>query len=201
MAAANARWLWYATKTSHCVALDRRAYAETTYDGIAVPLPDWVCQGPDGGLHVNAGLYRVDVEVAEAPGADDEFSWTCDYTVRLVAHTWLDEVRDLVDEGRMGLGVLRRNGQVIPGWSTIRERRPPTLMAMEGRSKTCPGCGSSYTVLHGREYFSDPDVVGRALIVNSNGLFVREDIARERQLRTPRGAYEPGLVEFDASAG
>lgn len=193
------RWLWYDTETDDCVSLDRSAYAETIFDGSVVPLPEWVCTTPDGGLHIDAGLLGFDVAVAEAPSGRDEISWTCDYVVRLVAHSWLDQVRDLIDETRIGLGTLRLDGAVISGWSTIHERRPPALLATEGHAKTCPLCGGSYTVLHGREYFSDPAVIGRPLIVNSNGLFVREDIAKSRGLRTPRGAFEPGIVEFEPS--
>lgn len=193
------RWLWYDPETAACVRLDRRAYAETTFDGSAVPSPDWVCRSPDGGLHIDAGRLAIDVDLAEPPNAEDEFNWTCEYVVRLVAHSWLDEIRDLIDEERIGLGALWRKGKAIPGWSTINERQPPALLATEGHVKTCPLCGGSYTVLHGREYFSDPAVIGRPLIVNRNGLFVREDIARSRGLRTPRGAFEPGLVEFEPS--
>lgn len=179
--------------------LDARAYATTTFDGKTVPLPDWVCRAPDGGLHKNAGLLALDVEVAEPPNPRDEINWTCSYVVRLIAHSWLDEVRDLIDEDRIGLGVLRCDGDTVEGWSTIHERRPPALLATEGHAKLCPLCGHSYTVLHGREYFSDPAVIDRPLIVNSNGLFIREDIAKLRNLRTPHGAFEPGLIEFEPS--
>jgi hypothetical protein len=40
-------------------------------------------------------------------------------------------------------------------------------------------------------------VIGRPLIVNSNGLFVREGIVRSRNLRTPCGAFEPGVAEYE----
>lgn len=192
------RWLWYATETDNCVSLDRKGYGEATFDGVAIPLPEWVCRAPDGGLHIDAGLLGLNVDVAAPPNSHDELSWTCDYVVRLVAHSWFNDVRDLVDEARIGLGTLRLNGKTVPGWSTIHERHPPILLATDGHVRTCPLCGGSYTVLHGREYFSDPAAIGRPLIVNSNGLFVREDIARVRGLRTPRGAFEPGIVEFEA---
>lgn len=193
------RWLWYATETDGCVPLDRSAYAETVFDGGVVPLPEWVCRTPWGGLHIDADLLRLDVDVAEPPGGRDEISWTCDYGVRLIAHSWLDQIRDLIDGARIGLGTLWRNGNAIPGWSTIHERQPPVLLSTEGYVQTCPLCGGSYSILHGREYFSDAAVIGRPLIANSSGLFIREDIARSRRLRTPRGAFEPALVEFEPS--
>jgi hypothetical protein len=194
-------WLWYSTRTPRCIQLDRRAYGEMPHDGRIVPWAEWVCRAPDGGIHVNAGLRQIDVEVSEPPSARDEVSWTYNYIIRLLAHSWLDEIRDLIDESRMGLGVLRVSGEVVPGWSTIRERRAPAMRATEGRTKTCPVCGDNYTLIHGREYFADPEVIGRPLIVNGSGLFVREDIARSRRLRTPRGSYEPGVVKFEAPDG
>jgi len=152
---------------------------------------------PDGGLHIDARLLGLDIDVAAPPSPADEVSWTCDCVVRLIAHSWLDEVRDLIDEKRIGLGALRLDGQAIPGWSTIHERQAPVLHSTEGYAKTCSVCGDSYTVLHGREYFSDPAVIGRPFIANSNGLFVREDIAKSRGLRTPRGAFDPWIVQFE----
>lgn len=193
------RWLWYATETDDCVPLDRSAYAETVFDGGVVPLPEWVCRTPWGGLHINADLLRLDVDVTEPPGDRDEISWTCDYGVRLIAHSWLDQVRDLIGGAQIGLGALRRKGKEITGWSTIHERQPPVLLSTEGYVQTCPLCGGSYSVLHGHEFFSDGAVIGRPLIVNSSGLFIREDIARSRCLRTPRGAFEPQVVEFEPS--
>jgi hypothetical protein len=191
------RWMWYATETDDCVPLDPTAYAATVFDDMTVPLPDWVCRAPDGGLHRNATLRQLDIDIAELPSQRDEISWTCDFTVRLIAHSWLEDIRDLIDEERIGLGMVRINRQAVFGWSTIHERHPPTLLGTEGHTKSCPVCGASYTVLHGREYFSDPAVVGRPLIANNEGLFIREDIVLDRRLRTPRGAFEPGLVEFE----
>lgn len=161
--------------------------------------PEWVCSGPDGGLHEDASFRQIDVEVARPPTCQDEISWVCDYALTLVAHSWLGEIRDLIDPRRIHLGLVRQNGEIVEGWSTIHEYRPPTLMATKGSTKTCPTCGYAYTVLHGREFFSDEAVLGRPMIVNSNGIFIREDLARARNLRTPRGAFEPGLVEFETS--
>lgn len=191
------RWFWYASQTADCVPLDSDAYASTTFDGEVIPFPDWACKAPDGGVHMNAELLRIDVSVAAPPNSRDEINWTCQYSVRLVAHSWLDKIRNLVDERRIGIGAIYFNGKVMDGWSTLHERRPPPLLATEGRAIACPLCGDSYTVLHGREYFSDPTVIGRPFIVNRNGLFVREDIALSRNLRTPRGVFEPWIVEYE----
>ena len=193
-------WLWYATETDDCVPLDSPAYPTTVFDGRTVPFPEWACRSPDGGIHIDARRLAIDLDVAEPPGGHDEISWTCEYGVHLVAHSWLNEIRDLIDMTCIGLGVIRRNGLVVDGWSTVHERQPPSLLATEGHGKVCPTCGHSYTVLHGREYFADPAVIKRPFIENSNGLFVRGDIVQARALRTPRGAFEPGQVEFEPAS-
>jgi hypothetical protein len=193
------RWLWFTPETADCVRLDPRAYPSTTFGRHIIPLPEWVCRAPNGGLHVRGGLGRIDIDVSEPPNATDEINWTCDYGLRILANSWLDQVRDLIDGERIGLGVLRRYGDVLDGWSTVRERHPPPLLSTEGYTKACPNCGHSYSVLHGREFFADPTVVGRSLIVNNSGVFVREDIADSRNLCSPRGSFEPGLVAFEAS--
>ena len=191
------RWFWYASETSHCIPLDRTAYATVIIGGRPTPLPEWVCTAPDRGRHTNASFLAIDVDVAEPPNLIDEINWTCDYTVRMVARDWLDEIRDLIDEELIGIGTLRCEGRVLRGWSTLHERQPPTLHSTEGHSKTCPLCHHTDTVLHGREYFSDPAVLARRLILSGNGLFIREEIALERNLRTPRGGFEPVLVLYE----
>ena len=188
------RWLWYSTSTPDGIALDQ---GEDLVQGHAPQLPKWICRSPTGGLHVNGDLLEVDVDVLEPPSVHDEVSWTYDYVVSLVADSWLQEISDLIDHSKIGLGKIFINGERLQGWSTINEHRAPALLATEGRTSHCPFCGRSYTVLHGREYFSDPDVIGRPFIINSNGCFVREDIAIDRKLRTPRGVFEPGLVAFE----
>lgn len=176
--------------------LDLGAYPSTIFDGRPIPWPEWACKGPDGGVHPSAKVGAIDIDAADAPNSRDEVTWTCDFTVRVVAHSWLSEVEDLIEPGRILLGTLRKDGEALPGWSTIREARPPALRSTEGRTKTCPICGHTYSVVHGTEFFSDPAAFGRPFIANENGLFVREDLAFERNLRTPIGAFPPGIVEF-----
>jgi hypothetical protein len=42
-------------------------------------------------------------------------------------------------------------------------------------------------VLRGRRFFADPTIKGRPLIVNGQGVFVREDLALGRKLQAERG--------------
>jgi hypothetical protein len=69
----------------------------------------------------------------------------------------------------------------------------------EGFAAICHGKSLAASNPERSVYFSDPAVIGRSFVENSNGLFVRADIAWSRRLRTPRGAFEPGLVEFEPS--
>lgn len=117
-----------------------------------------------------------------------------------MAQSWLwyaTETADCVQLDRRAYPKPPFDWEVVPLPEWVR--RPPAVLATEGCAKACPLCGSCYTVLHGRECFADPAVIGRPLIVNSNGLFVRRDIAARRGLRTPRGAFEPGVVAFEPS--
>lgn len=188
------RWLWYAIRTPRCIPLDRRAYPSTVYDHDVIPWPDWCCKAPDGGVHIDARIAAIDVHLAQAPRGPDEVSWTCDFQVLLASRKWLAQIEDLIDGQRVALGEVFVDGRSLPDWATINEARAPGFLSSEGRSKVCPICGSVYTTLWGKVFFTDPDVLGRPLIIASSGIFVREDEAIHRSLRTPTGAYKPTLV-------
>lgn len=191
------RWLWYASKTADSVTLDASAYGSTSLNGNLIPFPDWACKSPNGGVHVNSKRLRIDADISEKPNANEDYSWTRIYCVTLISNTWLNEIHDTIDKSKIGIGAVRMAGRPLPGWSTLHEVDPPSLLSTEGHLTTCPLCGKALSILHGREYFSDPTVIGRPFIVNTSGLFVREDIAVSRSLPTPRGTYEPQVVEFE----
>jgi hypothetical protein len=176
--------------------VDRNAYPTTIYDGQPRPWPEWACRSPAGGIHVDARRGSIDVKVAKAPNNRDELNWTCDFQITVVADSWLSQLEDLIDDDRVALGKIIFNEKNVEGWSTIHERTPPSLLATEGRTNTCEICGASYTTIHRGAYFTDPTAAARLLIVNQNGLFVREDVARGRNLRTPSGAFKPRAIKL-----
>ena len=139
------------------------------------------------------------MEVAKAPTSRIELNWTCTYHVRVVSRAWLNDIRDLIDESRIGVGEIRRRGRALDGWATLHEADAPTLFGAEGWAQQCPVCGSVSAMVAGREFFADPRMVGRSLIVNSRGVFIREDLALVRNLRTPAGAFKPSVVRFLAN--
>jgi hypothetical protein len=188
------RWLQYSPRTANCVPLDPTAYSSTIYDGEVIPWPSWCCKAPDGGVHVDARLAAIDVHLSRAPSGAEEITWNCDFQVLLATTQWLAQIDDLIDGARVALGQVSVDGQPVPEWATIREARAPGLFSSEGRSKVCPICGDVYDTLRGKVYFADPDVAERPLIIASNAIFVREDEAIRRGLRTPVGAFKPVRV-------
>jgi hypothetical protein len=141
-AAPNNRWLVYSCKTRTRTHLDHSAYPSTLFDGQPIPWPPWACKAPDGRIHISNVAQRVDVELAERPRTRAELHWTWDFGVRLIADSWLDEIRDLIDESRTFLGDVRVAGKKVVGWSTLHEPGAPPLLASEGKSKSCSICGN-----------------------------------------------------------
>lgn len=187
-------WLWYAIRTPRCVPLDRRAYPSTIYDRRIIPWPDWCCKAPDGGVHIDARVGAIDVHLSKAPTGPDEVSWTCDFQVLLASRQWLAQIEDLIDGEQVALGQVFVDGRALTDWATINEAHAPGFLSSEGRSKVCPICRSVYATLWGKKFFAEPAVEGRHLIIASKGIFVSEDEAIRRALRTPAGAYKPTLV-------
>jgi hypothetical protein len=176
------------------VRLDPAAYASTVYDREAIPWPSWCCKAPDGGVHIDARVAAIDVHLSEAPSGLDEVTWTCNFQVLLASRQWLGQIEDLVDGWHVALGQVFVDGQALPDWATINEAHAPGFFSSEGRSKVCPICGHVYATLWGKVFFRDPAIRDRPLIVASSGIFVREDEAIRRNVRTPMGAYKPSLV-------
>ena len=187
-------WLWYALRTAKCVPLDPAAYPSTVFDREIIPWPNWCCKAPDGGVHLDARIGAIDVHLSQSPSGPDEVAWTCDFQVLLASRQWLTQIEDLIDGKRVALGQVFVNGKASSDWTTINEARAPGFFSSEGRSKVCPICGYVYATLWGKAFFTDPDVQGRPLIIASKAIFVREDEAVRRGLRTPVGAYKPTLV-------
>jgi hypothetical protein len=194
------RWVNYSAKTGDCIPLDRDAYPLSIYEGRPVPWPDWACKAPDGGIHFNASLATIDVQVAKAPSGRDELTWTCEFILFVLARRWFAEIEDLVDPEHVGIGSLFLGPERLKDWVVIFGRRPPPLRSAEGWEKSCPICGNPYSLIRGREFFSDPEIEGRALIVSTKGICVREDEVSRRNLRAPVGAFRPRLVELRDAA-
>jgi len=187
-------WLWYAIRTPRCIPLDHRAYPSTVYDREVIPWPNWCCKAPDGGVHIDARVAGIDVHLSKAPSGADEVTWTCNFQVLIASREWLAPIEDLFDGRRVALGQVFVDGRALPDWATINEAHAPGFFSSEGRSKVCPICGSVYATLHGKVFFTDPIVQGRPLIIASSGIFIREDEAIQRALRTPTGVYKPTRV-------
>lgn len=191
-------WRWYTQKTATCVPLDLGAYPSTTFDGHPIPWPNWACRQRNGGVHLDDRRGRVDVHVAKRPLKQLDFTWTCDFHIHVVQNSWLNQIADLIDEKSSFKGLLYNEGEILAEWSTLHGHSWPTLMSTRGQTQICMNCGGVSHFRDGGVFFSDPAVLDRKLIVNGNGIFVREDEAARRDLRQPRGAFKFGRVRFDA---
>jgi hypothetical protein len=145
-------------------------------------------------VHVDARVGAIDVHLSRAPRGADEVSWTCNFQVVLASKAWLAQIEDLIDGDKVALGQVIVDGRVLEDWATINEAHAPGFLSSEGRSKICPICGSVYATLWGKVFFTDPAIADRPLIVASSAIFVREDEATRRALRTPSGVYKPTRV-------
>lgn len=189
-------WLWYASRTPVCAPLDADAYPTEIHAGRRLLLPEWACLRPNGGVHKDNRVGRVDVHIAARPRTRDEMSWTCDYQVKLIARRWLDQIQDLIDPAQTHLGKVFLKGQEQTDWVTLHEASPPLLMMKEGWRTSCPICGGDDSVIYGGVFFADPAVLGRKVIVNGRGLFVRKEEAEARGLKAPAGAYQGLRVQY-----
>jgi hypothetical protein len=195
------RWLLYAARTVRSVPLDARAYPSTPFNGEPHPKPDWVCQGSNGGLHIHYRVGRIDIDVARRPVAEVEINWSDPFNVRVFAKGWLAGIEDLIDENQVFVGSLYKGGRRLEGWSTLNQAFAPPLMARKGGAINCPTCGMYWMTLWGPTFFTGPNVLGRPLIVNSYGVFVREDLALSRDLRRPAGGFKPIPIRHRPSLG
>jgi hypothetical protein len=194
------RWIWYAARTGRCVPLDPAAYPTTIFQGEPTPLPAWVCRSPNGGLHIDHRRGRIDIDIAQTPVSGIEINWTCDYGVRVLSRAWLAEIEEILDESAVFIGDVRRKGRRMENWATLHQAGAPRLLGSEGWADSCPICGHPTGVLQGRRFFADPSIRGRPLIVNGQGVFVREDLALGRNLRRPAGSFKPTVVRFLADS-
>jgi len=187
-------WLWYGSKTILAVPLDPMRYESMIFDGWKIPRPGWMCQAPNGGIHIDARVGRIDVHVASEPARRVELNWTKPYSVTIVKSSWFDLVADLINPALVFVGDVLLKGSPLEGCKTLHGIDQPPLLAARMETFSCPICGEFSTWPITKPYFVAPDIGDELLIVNGNGVFVREDVAIERHLRRPNGSYKPTRV-------
>ena len=189
-------WLRYDVRTPDCVPLDREAYPGDVYEGRPVPWPPWACRAPDGGIHKDSRIGQIDVHIATPPKKKDEISWTCEFQVLLISRRWLEQIEDLIEPSKTFAGRVFQKGQELADWATLHERSPPLVMMKEGWRKSCPICGEDHNVIYRGVFFADPAVLGRRVIVNGEGIFVRKEDAETRDIKPPAGGFRPVTVQY-----
>jgi hypothetical protein len=192
----SATWLLYAIRTPDCAALDPRAYPKGVYHEGPIPWPSWACGAPDGGIHKDNRIGRIDVHLAAGPKKKDQISWTCEFQVTLVARAWLRQIEDLIDPAKTSVGQVFLHGQELTDWTTLHEATPPLVMMKDGWRRACPICGEDNNVIYRGMFFADPAVLGRSVIVTGEGVFIRKDEAMARGLAPPAGGFKPVAVPY-----
>lgn len=188
------RWVWYASQSERPVHLDAARYPSIEFDGRLLPRPEWICQAADGGLHVNAAVGCIDVHVASRPISTIELNWTEPYALNVVARRWAEVWRDLIDPDRVFLGKLFLEGQEIEEWVSIHGVGQPALKSKEMTTKRCDHCGNLSTWTRGGEFFDASKLRDQIVLVNANGIYLREDIVLGRGICAPMGSSEPSYV-------
>jgi hypothetical protein len=143
------RWLWFASRTSLSVPLDPGADPSTIVGGRPTPFPDWACQSPNGGVHIDNRRGRIDVDAAESPNARVEFNWTKPYGVRVISRKWFADIEDVVDQRTVFVGDVRRKGRSLEEWVTVHQLHQPPILSSEGWAQSCPICDNTLSVLRG----------------------------------------------------
>lgn len=191
------RWVWYASRSERPVPLDEKRYPSVEFDGKPLARPEWICQGENGGLHIDARVGRIDVHVASHPVPSFELNWTDPFALHVVSSTWLNPILDLIDVGRVFFGTLFLDGHPIEGWSSVHGLNQPTLKSAGMTVRTCDRCGNVSTWTKDKEFFDDPNIDDQVLLVDGSGLYLREDAVRGRSLPPPIGSFEPSFVRWN----
>lgn len=180
--------------------LDAKRYPSIEFDGGRLPHPEWVCQAENGGLHIDARAGRIDVHVASHPVSTMELNWTEPYALNLVARSWVEHWRDLIDSDRVFLGALLLDGDEIEDWMSVHGISQPALKSKKMTEQYCNRCGNLSTWTRGSEFFDEPHIGDQIALVNGNGIYLREDVVRERGIRPPSGSFKPSYVTWKAEA-
>jgi len=192
----RAGWVWYASRSERPVHLDANCYPLIEFDGKQLPRPAWICQAENGGLHVDARVGRIDLHVAAPPIPSMEINWTEPYALNLVARSWADLWRDSIDPALVFLGKLILNGQEIEDWVSLHGLQQPALKSRKMTERLCSRCGNLSTWTHGGEYFDDPHIGDQIVLVNGNGVYLRDDLVQKYQIGAPAGSFEPSFVDW-----
>lgn len=113
-------WLLYGVKTAGLVELDPAAYLSLHRPNVDpelgrdVPKTEWLCQRPNGGLHIHKNVRRVDVHIAEQPIPRVELNAIRGYGLKLIKANWLDLISDLINPESVFVGDVILKGEILP---------------------------------------------------------------------------------------
>jgi hypothetical protein len=158
--------------------------------------PPWVCQAPDGGLHIDARTEgAIDAHVLGELDPDYELN-ASDYGLPVVSSVWLRHLGSLASLENCHVGRVFYLGRELAAWKTVWSKTRPCLRAEKKTiEKHCPICGTiSSWPITGRAYFDDVSIADEAMLATAKGLFVASRIVARPEFRPPRGVHKPETV-------
>lgn len=191
-------WLWFATHSEHLIHLDPSHYKWVTSDGAPLAKPTWVCQSPDGGLHVDRRVHdQIDAHIQGEPDPNFELNAISGYGVPVIEVAWLERLNGAA-LGNCRVGDVLYLGRPLERWRTLWSTRRPCLRAtQETIVKHCSICGATMCwPVSGKTFFDDSAIENDAVIATESGVFVRSDIAAQPSFRYPAGVFTPETVEL-----
>lgn len=195
-------WLWFASRADQGLELDRSAYPWLKHITFQPVKTEWTCVQPNLVVHTDSRISRVDARVQPLPKMGRFQIGRMERNIKIIRRDWADGIAHLVDGERIAFGDIIVGDAVVPDWVTIHAANMPALLSEDCSLHICPNCCGQKSMNWGQTpFFADPRVADAPLIVNGNGIFLRQDEAERRGIRQPFGAYRATRVIFSPEMG
>ena len=188
-------WLRFVSRAPYGFDLDPNAYPRLKHITGQPPKTEWTCVQPNLIVHDDARIARTDVRVLPPPRMGRmQIGWL-QRGIKILRRDWAEGIADLVDGERVAFGDILVGGEVLPDWVTLHSVLDPPLLSENCSVAICAICGGRSTMSWGnRHFFGEPRAAELPLIVNSAGIFVREDEFEMLGLKAPFGSYRTERV-------
>lgn len=195
-------WYWYSYKDSP-IQLDPNAYPSLARIDGRFPIPNWICVGPNMGIHLKYGIWReldsVEVHLKTVPPRGKGFCRS-QYGVTLLESAWMQKYIDKVPEDCYRTSELYREGTKISDWLAIVTRSMPRIRSLnEVIIPGCPFCGAPerYKPISQKCWLDIRDKCSDIIFSTWDGFFLRSDVADQSKVNSPKGAFRyPNRIAF-----
>lgn len=195
-------WLWFTSRADEGLKLDRSAYPLLKHITFQPVKTEWTCVQPNLIVHTDARVGRIDARVQPLPRMGRfQIGWM-ERGIQILRRDWADSIAHFVDGERIAFGDIIVDDVIVPDWVTIHAANTLALLSDDCQLAICPRCGGQSSTNWGEVCFFAEEAVAEApLIVNRNGIFVREDEIERHGIRQPFGAYRASKVTFSPGLG